>query len=89
MRLRTPGLMHTLEHTMHSSARILSALSALVLKGVLVLMVTPAQAGDWFGSKTVAGSGNPSSVKRELAPFHDLAVNLHGKFELIQGNTKA
>lgn len=52
-------------------------------------MVTPARAGDWFGSKTVAGSGNPSSVKRELAPFHDLAVNLHGKFGLIQGNTKA
>ncbi len=73
---------------MHSSPRILSALSALVLTGALGMAVTPVHAGDWFGNKTVAGSGTASSVKRELAPFHDIAVSLHGKIELIQGNTE-
>lgn len=73
---------------MQSRPRILSALSALALAGVLGLMVSPAQAGDWFGGKTMAGSGNASSAKRELAPFHGVAVDLHGKVELIQGNTE-
>ena len=69
-----------------SSPRLLSALSSLALAGVMGLLVTPAQAGDWFGNKTVAGSGNTSSVKRELAPFHGIAISLPGKIELVQGN---
>ncbi len=83
--------MLTQEHTtMHAtSPRILSALSTLLLAGVLGMAATPVQAGDWFGSKTVAGSGNPSSVKRELAPFHGIAVDLHGKIELVQGNAES
>lgn len=82
--------MHPKEHTaMHTTRpRFLSALSALALAGALGLMVTPAHAGDWFGGKTVAGSGHASSVKRELAPFHDIAVSVHSKIELIQGNTE-
>ena len=74
---------------MHATApRILSTLSSLVLIGATVLTAAPAQAGDWFGSKTVAATGRTSSVNRELAPFHHIAVNLQGKIELIQGNTE-
>ena len=68
--------------------RTLSTLSALLLTGVLGMAAAPVQAGEWFGSKTVTGSGNPGSAKRELAPFHGIAVDLHGKIELIQGNTE-
>ena len=75
---------------MHStSPRILSAFSALLVAGVLGMAVTPVYAGDWFGGKTVAGSGKASSVKRELAPFHGVALDTHGKIELIQGNTES
>lgn len=76
-------------NTMHNTRpRILSTIPALVLAGALGLMVSPAHAGDWFGGKTVAGSGIAGSVKRELAPFHDISVSLHGRIELIQGNTE-
>ncbi|MES2583223.1 MAG: head GIN domain-containing protein [Pseudomonadota bacterium] len=70
------------------SPRTLSALSTLVFAGVIALAVTPVQAGDWFGNKTVAASGNASSVKRELATFHDIAVSLNGRIELIQGTVE-
>jgi hypothetical protein len=82
--------MNALEHaTMHSTRpRILSAISALLLAGALGMAVTPAHAGDWFGGKSVAGSGKASSVKRELTPFHGVAVDIQGKIELIQGNTE-
>ncbi len=71
-------------HTMHANPRTFSAISGLVLAGILGLVATPAQAIDWFGSKTVAGSGNVSSVKRELAPFRDISIKLHAKVELVQ-----
>ena len=80
--------MRTREHTMQTSPRLLSAVASLALAGVLTMAVTPVQAGNWFGNKTVAGSGTASSVKRELAPFHAVAVDMHGKIELIQGNTE-
>lgn len=71
-----------------SYPRILSAITSLLLAGVLCLAITPVHAADWFGNKTVTGSGKPSSAKRELAPFNSIAVDLHGKIELIQGNTE-
>jgi hypothetical protein len=75
-------------NTMHSTTarrHFLSALSALALVALLSPAVASAQ-GWGFGSKTVAGSGHASSVKRELAAFHEIAVNLPGKVELVQGD---
>lgn len=77
--------MRTKVQTQRAKHRTLSAISALVLAGVLGLVAPAAHANDWFGSKTVAGSGNMSSAKRELAAFRDIAVNLHAKIELVQG----
>ena len=76
-------------HTMHSTARrnLSSVLSALALVALLSLAVCPAQAWE-FGAKTVSGSGHASSVKRELSAFHEIAVSLPSKLELIQGNSE-
>ena len=72
--------------TMHTQRlRTLSALSALALAGVMGLAAAPAQAGNWFGAKSVAGSGQTGNAKRELASFHEVAVDLHARVELVQG----
>nr|WP_295772242.1 head GIN domain-containing protein [Rhodoferax sp.] len=74
---------------MHSPSRrkLSSVLSALALLAVLGPAVSHAEGWE-FGSKTVAGSGHASSVKRELAAFHEIAVSLAGKVELVQGNNE-
>lgn len=64
-----------------------SVLSALTLAAVLSPAASHAEGWE-FGSKTVAGSGHASSVKRELAAFHEIAVSLPGKVELVQGNSE-
>ncbi|MES2951997.1 MAG: head GIN domain-containing protein [Pseudomonadota bacterium] len=73
---------------MHSGRRALSVLSALVLTGALGLAFVPAQAQDFLGSKTVTGSGQVGSVKRELGAFHRVSVDLPCKIELIQGSSE-
>ena len=75
--------------TMHATSRrtFSSILSVLTLAGSLGPGV--AVAASWeFGTKTVVGSGHSSSVKRELAAFHEIAISLPGKVELVQGNTE-
>jgi hypothetical protein len=67
---------------------ISSVLSALAVAGALGLAAAPVQASWEFGTKTVTGSGQVTTVKRELASFHEIAVNLHGKIELIQGDSE-
>lgn len=53
---------------------------------MLCLAATPIHAAGWFGSKAVTGSGNASSVKRELAPFHAVAVDMRGKIKDLQSD---
>lgn len=69
-------------------SRTLSLVSALLMAGALGLATAPAQAVDWFGGKTVAGSGQVSSAKREVQGFHEVAANLPGKIELVQGESE-
>lgn len=65
-----------------------SVASLLALAGGLSLAVAPAQASWEFGTKSVVGSGHASSVKRELAAFHEIAVSLPAKVDLVQGNSE-
>ncbi len=67
-------------------ARIVSFM--VLFASVLAFSSAPAQALEFFGTKSVAGSGHPASVKRELAPFHELAINLAGTVEVVQGNSE-
>lgn len=69
-------------------SRTRTLVSALLLAGALGLAAAPAQAVDWFGGKTVAGSGHSSSAKREVQTFHEVAANLPGKIELVQGESE-
>ena len=66
-----------------------SILSVLTLASALAGASASAQTSWEFGTKKVVGSGHAISVKRELAPFHGIAVNLPGKVELVQGNSEA
>lgn len=72
-----------------SGPRVVAGLSAPPVADLLGLAVVPAQAWDLLGHKTVIGSGNASSVKRKLAPFHHIAVDLLCKVELVQDASEA
>lgn len=76
--------MHTTVHT-----ALASVLSLLALAGALALPSAPAQASWEFGTKNVVGSGHASSVRRDLAAFHEIGVNLPAKIELVQGDSEA
>lgn len=80
---------HQMMNTLHSTTRrnFSSILSALAVVALLSPAVSPAQGWE-FGAKTVAGSGHASSAKRELAAFHEIAVSLPCKIELVQGNSE-
>ncbi len=73
---------------MQTPVRANSVLSLILLAGMLALGSAPVQALEFFGTKSVVGSGHTSSVKRELASFHQVAINLSGTVELIQGNSE-
>jgi len=73
---------------MHTRARALSVLSVLVVASALGLGTVPAQALDFLGPKTVVGSGHMGSVKRDLAAFHQIAIDLPCKIELVQGTSE-
>lgn len=73
----------------HSSPRIAGFLAALLASCLLFLAGVPAHAWDLLGYKNVVGSGHASSEKRELTPFHQIAVDLPCKVELIQGASEA
>ena len=81
--------MPTITLGMHSGLRIATGLSAALLACVLGLAGVPAHAWDLVGNTTVVGSGHASNVKRELAPFHQIAVDLPCKVELVQDASEA
>ncbi len=63
-------------------------LSASLLTVVLGLGAVQVQALEFFGNKSVQGSGHAVSVKRELSPFHQISIALPGTVELIQGSNE-
>ncbi len=81
--------MHTMTPSTSCGPRVATGLSALLVACLLSLAVVPAHAWEVLGNKTVVGSGHASSAKRELAPFHHIAVDLPCKVELVQGTSEA
>jgi len=72
-----------------SGPAIATGFSALLVACLLAVAPAPAHAWDLLGNKAVVGSGQVSSVQRDLAPFHQIAVDLPCKVELVQGTSEA
>jgi hypothetical protein len=81
--------MQTMTPDTHSGPAVATGLLALLMACLLGLAVVPAHAWDLLGNKTIVGSGHASSVKRELASYHQIAVDLPCKVELVQGTSEA
>ncbi len=77
--------MQAMAHTPQARPRARSALWVWVLASALGLGMVPALAVGFWGHTTVVGSGHMGSVKRELAAFHQIAIDLPCKIELVQG----
>ncbi len=74
---------------MQVAHRSRSIFSSLLVACSLGLGLSQAQALEFFGSKTVAGSGHAGSVKRELGSFHQVSLNLPSTVELVQGDSES
>lgn len=60
--------------------------AAAVLGGAL--LAAPAQASDWGWGPTIQGSGKLATEKRAVSGFNEVALDISGKLEVIQGTTE-
>lgn len=71
---------------MMNRLQFLKTFAAVTLLGSAALLASPAQAWDWGPS--IQGSGKLATEKRAVSGFNEVALDISGKLEVIQGNTE-
>ena len=73
---------------MPNHCRPLQALAAVTLAATLGLLCAPAQAWDWSLGTRVAGSGQITTVQRQVTGFKGIALEVPAMVNVVQGDSE-